>query len=143
MPTRKPRTVTDFALVLDSPTDDINTVHNFIENVWESNPEVDAMDRLRFETALIELAANVIQHGGKGGQLVAKLTITVDDDVVRGQITDQSEPGAVELGLREMPDEYAESGRGIAFIQRLVDVLHYERRDDENLWMIEKRRTHG
>lgn len=135
--------MTDFVLVLDSPTDDINTVHNFIENVWESNPELDAMDRLRFETALIELAANVIQHGGKGGSIVATVSLSIDDDVIRGQIVDQSEAGAVELGLREMPDEYAESGRGIAFIQRLVDVLHYERNGGDNLWMIEKRRTHA
>lgn len=129
------------ALVLNSPADDINTVHDYIERVWAENDDLDEMDRLRFETAIIELAANVIQHGDNGDGVSAEVLITVDSDTIRGRITDSSEAGRVELALREMPDEMAESGRGIAFIQRLVDVLHYERREGENVWMIEKRRT--
>lgn len=129
------------ALVLNSPADDINTVHDYIERVWAEHDDLDEMDRLRFETAIIELAANVIQHGDDGDGVSAEVLITIDRDVIRGRISDSSEAGRVELALREMPDEMAESGRGIAFIQRLVDVLHYERRAGENVWMIEKRRT--
>ena len=129
------------ALVLNSPADDINTVHDYIARVWAEHDDLDEMDRLRFETAIIELAANVIQHGDNGNGVSAEVVITVDDEVIHGRITDSSEAGRVELALRDMPDEMAESGRGIAFIQRLVDVLHYERRADENVWMIEKRRT--
>jgi len=39
-----------------------------------------------------------------------------------------------------MPAELAESGRGMALIQALVDDLHYERVGDRNLWSIEKKR---
>lgn len=133
--------MTEHLLVISSPEDDINTVHDFVARVWSEHEDLDAMDRLRFETALIELAANVIQHGANGGGIVAELTITVTNDLVRALITDHSESSHVDLSMQDMPDEYAESGRGIAFIQRLVDVFHYERQEDTNHWMIEKRRS--
>jgi serine/threonine-protein kinase RsbW len=131
--------VTD-GLVLHSPPDDLDTVQDYIQSVWSTTPGVDEMDKLKFETALVELAANIISHANGGRGVEGNLSITIDDDRIRGLITDSSGASNVELGHREMPDELAESGRGIAFIQRLVDVLHYERRDGENLWLIEKRR---
>lgn len=133
----------DEILTLRTPADDVNAVHAYIERIWALHPDLDTMDRLRFETALIELAANVIKHADDGKSIVADISITIDSDYIHGRITDSSPAVKVDLTRREMPDGDAESGRGIAFIQRLVDVLHYERRDDENLWMIEKRRTHA
>jgi serine/threonine-protein kinase RsbW len=131
--------VTD-GLVLHSPPDDLDTVQDYIQRVWSTAPGVDEMDKLKFETALVELAANIISHANGGHGVEGNLSITIDDERIRGLITDSSGASEVELGRRAMPDEMAESGRGIAFIQRLVDVLHYERRDGENLWLIEKRR---
>ena len=133
--------MTEEVLTLRSPADDINVVHAYIERVWSRHPDLDRMDRLRFETALIELAANVIQHADDGNGIVADVSIEIDDEYIRGHISDSSPAGKVDMAMRAMPDEHAESGRGIAFIQRLVDVFHYERRDDENLWMIQKRRA--
>jgi serine/threonine-protein kinase RsbW len=135
--------VTDEILTLRTPADDINVVHAYIERIWALHPSLDMMDRLRFETALIELAANVIQHADDGKSIVADISIVIDDEHIRGTISDSSPAVKVDLTRRDMPDEDAESGRGIAFIQRLVDVLHYERRDDENLWVIEKRRANA
>jgi serine/threonine-protein kinase RsbW len=133
--------VTEWPLTLRSPADDINVVHAYIERIWAEHDDLDMMDRLRFETALIELAANVIQHADDGNGIVADIAIEVDGESIRGTISDSSPAGKVDMAMREMPDELAESGRGIAFIQRLVDVFHYERRDDLNLWVVQKRRT--
>ncbi|WP_411700100.1 ATP-binding protein [Conyzicola sp.] len=127
-------------LALRCPPDDLDTVHDYIQRVWAASPELDAMDRLKFETALIELAANVIQHSNGGNGVVGTLSIAVDADRIRGSLADVSAPSEVDLADRDMPGEFAESGRGIAFIQRLVDAFHYERRQGENLWMIEKMR---
>jgi serine/threonine-protein kinase RsbW len=127
-------------LVLHSPPDDLDTVQDYIQRVWSSEPGLDAMDKLKFETALVELAANIIGHSNSGRGVEGNLSITIDDERIRALITDSSSPNSVDLGPRAMPDELAESGRGIAFIQRLVDVLHYERRGGENHWLIEKRR---
>jgi serine/threonine-protein kinase RsbW len=131
--------VTD-GLELHSPPDDVDTVHDYIQRVWSTAPELDAMDKLKIETAVVELAANIIAHANGGDAVQGKVSLTVDDESIRCRITDTARASEVDLGDRDMPDELAESGRGIAFIQRLVDVLHYERRDGENVWVIEKRR---
>jgi serine/threonine-protein kinase RsbW len=131
--------VTNELLTLRSPADDIDVVHAFYERICNAHPSLNEMDRLRFETALIELASNVIQHADDGNGIIADIQLEVSADSISATITDSSPAGKVELALREMPNEFAEHGRGIAFIQRLVDVLHYERRGDENIWRIEKR----
>lgn len=136
-------TVNDETLTLHSPPGDVNTVHEYIERIWAARPDLDPVDRVSFETALIELATNVIQHADDGNGVQAVVSITVTEHHIRGCISDMSMAADVNLAMREMPDEYEESGRGIAIIQRLVDVLHYERRDDENLWVVEKRRAHA
>jgi serine/threonine-protein kinase RsbW len=125
-------------LALNCPPDDIDTVQDYVQRVWAAAPDLDSMDKLKFETAIVELAANVIQHADEGNGVTATVVVTVDGERIRGSVADSSGASSVTLAPREMPDEMAESGRGIAFIQRLVDVLHYERRDGENLWMIEK-----
>jgi serine/threonine-protein kinase RsbW len=125
-------------LALSCPPDDIDTVQDYVQRVWAAAPDLDSMDKLKFETAIVELAANVIQHADEGNGVTATVVVTVDGERIRGSVADSSSASSVTLAPREMPDEMAESGRGIAFIQRLVDVLHYERRDGENLWMIEK-----
>ena len=131
-------------LALHSPPDDVDTVQDYIQRVWSESPELDSMDKLKFETALVELAANIIKHSNDGGGVEGSLSITIHPDRIRCDITDTSEASNIALDTRQMPGEFAESGRGIAFIQRLVDVLHYERRGGENLWMIEKlRERHG
>ena len=40
-----------------------------------------------------------------------------------------------------MPEELAESGRGIALIQALVDELEYVRSGSSNHWRISRSRT--
>lgn len=130
--------VTD-PLVLRCPPDDLDTVHDYVQQVLAAAPDLDTMDKLKFETAIVELAANAIQHSN-GGTVAGSLTITVDGERIRGSMSDTSAASHVALEPRDMPEELAESGRGIAFIQRLVDVLHYERRGEENVWTIEKLR---
>jgi serine/threonine-protein kinase RsbW len=49
-------------LALSCPPDDIDTVQDYVQRVWAAAPDLDSMDKLKFETAIVELAANVIQH---------------------------------------------------------------------------------
>jgi serine/threonine-protein kinase RsbW len=133
--------VSNNVLTLRSPADDIDVVHAFYARVCDGHLGLDEIDRFRFETALIELASNVIQHADDGNGIIADILLEITSDTIRATITDSSPAGEVEISLRAMPDELDEHGRGIAFIQRLVDELHYERRGAENIWRIEKRRT--
>jgi serine/threonine-protein kinase RsbW len=58
-------------------------------------------------------------------------------------LVDTADPPDVDTGPRAMPDEFAESGRGLPFIQALVDDFQYERSEGRNVWTITKNRSQG
>jgi serine/threonine-protein kinase RsbW len=127
-------------LLFSAPPSDVDAVHDFLHGVWRDDPGIDETDRMAFETALIELASNVIQHADAEG-VTCVLSVKTEDGHLRAQLSDTAEAGGVRLVGVEMPDDLAESGRGIAFIQLLVDDLSYERVDGRNVWSIAKKRT--
>ncbi|MET0590997.1 MAG: ATP-binding protein [Naasia sp.] len=122
------------ALRLSSPPDDVDTVHDFLADVWKSS-SVDPMERFRFETALIELAANVMRHAAGRDGVTCSVTIQVSDSSIEAELVDDGEPGDIDLD-RAMPDTLEESGRGIPLIRALVDEVVYSRTGDANRWHI-------
>ncbi|MEO7722587.1 MAG: ATP-binding protein [Pseudolysinimonas sp.] len=119
-----------------TPPDSVDTVHDLLEDVWTDAPSIPAGDRLRFETALIELASNVIRHADGGSGVTCTLMIETFPDRIEATLSDSGEPGNVQLAEREMPDDLSESGRGIPLIQALVDELSYDRDGSLNRWHI-------
>ncbi|MCS5733830.1 ATP-binding protein [Herbiconiux daphne] len=128
------------SLVFSSPPDDVDAVHEFLETVWAQNPGVSEFERMAFETALIELASNVIQHAAGVTGVTCVLSVTADENGLAATLADTADEGGIVLLDREMPDELSESGRGIALIQALVDELNYERVDERNVWTITRAR---
>ncbi|WP_105033696.1 ATP-binding protein [Cryobacterium aureum] len=136
-------------LTLISPPDDVNTVHALLETVWADAAHVSATDRCSFETALIELASNVIRYADTGSGVTCGLRVEVSDVALDARLSDTGATaaelfaagvsGAAGLDLRQMPDELSESGRGIALIQALVDKLEYTRNGDLNHWHIARK----
>lgn len=133
--------MTERAIDFRTPPDSVDVVHEALASLWAERADVDEMDRIMFETALIELASNVIQHATSSTAILCHLEITADDSTIGAVLVDSADPPGIEDGPRQMPDEFAESGRGLAFIQALVDEFEHHRAGGRNVWTISKQRT--
>lgn len=119
---------------LQSPPDDVGAVHKLLKEVWAEGEEIGSADRLRFETALIELSGNVFEHAGGADGLTCWLEVTVGVDRLVAEMSDTGTALEGDVSPRAMPDELAESGRGIALLHALVDEVTYTRDGGLNRW---------
>ena len=126
-------------LSIVSPPDDVDSVHDMLESVWLSAPQVSPRDRFSFETALIELASNVIRHADGGAGVSCALTVEITAHRIVASLTDSGLAGNISLIAPSMPDELEESGRGLSIIHALVDEVGYDRSDDLNHWRISRK----
>ncbi|PRY68143.1 serine/threonine-protein kinase RsbW [Glaciihabitans tibetensis] len=128
-------------LVLRSPRDNVDLVHGFLERLWVAHADIGELDRMAFETALIELVSNVIEHADTGHGVTCVIGVTVSATTLVANLSDTADAGEIQVVGRLMPSVAAESGRGIALVQMLVDDLQYERVGEKNLWSMSRNRV--
>jgi serine/threonine-protein kinase RsbW len=133
--------MTTYTRQFASPPDDVDLVHDLLKSVWADAPAITMTDRFSFETALVELASNVIRHADNGSEITGAITIEILDDQIAATLIDTGEHTQVELTENEMPDVLAESGRGIPLINALVDHFSYDRDGRLNKWQIVRKLT--
>jgi serine/threonine-protein kinase RsbW len=115
----------------------LEAVHDGLARLWSRAPEVPDLDRLRFETAVIEIATNVVRHTSPAGDgpVRASTLLRVAPPRIEAEISDDGTLADVDLDPAPV-DDLAESGRGIALVQRAVDTLTFARRPGRNTWRI-------
>ncbi len=130
------------ARVLDAAAgpDALEHVHGLIASLWADAPDVAQADRIGFETAVIEIAANILEHACSGVRVDMRLEVDAHADRVEARFTDTGRPTLVDLAAAAMPGELAEDGRGLALARAAVDELSYERDGAVNRWRIVRRR---
>lgn len=131
--------VTLHTLQLQAPPDNVDAVHSLLETVWAHDLIVSGSDRLRFETALIELASNVLQHANTGAGVTCNLQLQISAEQIVATLRDSGASAVTGIPHAGMPDELAEGGRGLPLIHALVDELDYQRDGDINQWRIVRR----
>ena len=118
----------------------VDAAHELVDRLWGGDETLSDLDRLRFESALVEVVGNVIAHASNPpGKQVVTLRVTVSSDAewIEGRLEDDG--GRVDIDLSatpEMPNWMAESGRGLALAQALCDELTYRRQDGRNVWVV-------
>ena len=124
---------------LSVPPDDVDEVHEFLQGIWDENPHIPLRDRFSFETALVELASNIILYSVVTSSVTCDIVIETSTDQINATISDNGD--LVDLALDEhiMPDEFSESGRGIPLIKALVDNFEYGNSENKNTWRMSKR----
>jgi serine/threonine-protein kinase RsbW len=147
-PEERYRRLDDLAgrLELAAPADPemLDLVHALLEQLWASHPDVSETDRIRFETAVIEILANIVEHAfeldGEAGDTARvrrfDVSLGATDEELLASFGDNGLPIALDLSDVTMPDELAESGRGLALATAALDDLSYERVDGRNHWKL-------
>jgi serine/threonine-protein kinase RsbW len=119
------------------PPNDVDEVHESVDDFWHLNADLGDRERIRFETALVELAGNVIEHADGGERLLCQLTLQRTATALEAVLSDSG--AEVHVPFRTTmpdPEEMAESGRGIAMIELLMDDFSYERDPGGNRWRL-------
>jgi serine/threonine-protein kinase RsbW len=113
-------------------------VHDLLDRVRAEHPELAATDLMLFETAVIEIATNVVEHGCAPGTIHYSFTLEVRSDRLLGRLRDAGPP--LSESERPMPDTDSEGGRGLAIARVALDDLDYRRVDGHNEWTMVRRR---
>ena len=116
-------------------------LHDLLEEVRLAHPELREEDTSALETAVVEIAGNLVRHGGSDPPATYAFRLDVLDDRLRAEL---SHPGEVDY----RPDagdplelSLDESGRGLALAGALLDELGYHAAHGTSTWtMVRARR---
>ena len=112
----------------------LGPVHDLLTRLWADEPDVGQQDRVRFETAVAEVAANIAEHGAAAGAAHVILRLSSSPDRIQAVFEDDGAP--VETGPGQSPAVDAERGRGLLLARAAVDRLSYERHGTTNRWVL-------
>jgi serine/threonine-protein kinase RsbW len=119
----------------------LNVLHELLERVGHDHPELDAGDLMMFETAVIEVAGNVVEHGRPRGRVTWAFRLSVLPDRMEAQLSDSGEEYPGGTWGTSMPDDLLqEDGRGLALATAVLDSLDYRRSSGVNHWTMRRRR---
>ena len=112
----------------------LEPVHDLLARLWVDEPGVDQRDRIRFETAVAEVAANIVEHGAAAGAERVSLRLSSSPDRIQAVFEDDGAP--VETRPDQPPAGDAERGRGLSLARAAVDRFSYEREGATNRWVL-------
>ncbi len=116
----------------------LDAVHTLLAQAAGEHPQLDPMDVMLFETAIIEIANNVVEYGRPEGEVRWKFTIRVHGDAIEAELDDTGQVFTPAQG-KAMPGEDAEGGRGLPIAEALLDQIEFKRMDDTNHWRMVRR----
>jgi serine/threonine-protein kinase RsbW len=119
----------------------LNRLQDLLDLVRREHPELDETDVSMFETAIVEIHGNVVEHGHPPGQVIYAFELEVSSDRLVGILADTGVAAPDLSGMDELPDEMAESGRGLWLAKATLDDLQYARAGDRNTWKLVRNRT--
>lgn len=118
----------------------MHMVHAVLEQLWSQHVDVSMVDRIRFETAVIEILGNIVEHAYEmeAGDTERRFDVRLiaSDTALVASFGDDGMPNTIDLSDVVMPDEEAESGRGLALAMAAVDELSYDRSAGRNHWRL-------
>jgi serine/threonine-protein kinase RsbW len=120
----------------------LNLLHDLLARVGREHPGVGAEDLSMFETAVIEIAGNMVEHGVAPGGVTYGLRLDVRPDRLVATLWESGEPvpDAEGRSADELPEVWSERGRGLALAGTVLDELTYQRVAGGNRWQLTRLR---
>lgn len=118
--------------------DQLDAVHTLLAQAADEHPSLDPTDVMLFETAIIEIANNVVEYGRPEGEVRWKFTIRVRENEIEAELDDTGQMFTPAQG-KAMPGADAEGGRGLPIAEALLDRIEFRRMDDTNHWRMVRR----
>jgi serine/threonine-protein kinase RsbW len=120
----------------------LNLLHDLLDRVGAEHPDLDGRDLMLFETAVIEVAGNVVEHGRPQGRVAWTFRLAVLPDRLEAMLSDSGEeyPGGT-WGTTMPDDPMREDGRGLALATAVLDDLGYRRTSEVNQWTMLRHRS--
>jgi serine/threonine-protein kinase RsbW len=117
----------------------LDVVQDTFASWWGGLGLDDDQMRFRLETALVEVAANVIEHTrradtGEGRRFV--LDLTARDTELAAVLSDNGMPVAIDLRAVTMADPEDEGGRGLALAIAALDRIEHLHEGGRNIWVL-------
>jgi serine/threonine-protein kinase RsbW len=113
----------------------LEEIEGVLRQAWSENVHVPDGVRIQFGIAVGEIAANIIKHAAGGRQVQIRMELRVFPSEVWVEFIDDGEAMRADLSAAGMPDDMAESGRGLALAQTALGRLSY-RRNSVNHWTL-------
>lgn len=113
----------------------LDEIDNLLERMWSVNFHVPGAVRMEIGMAAAEIAANIVEHAGADRPVRMRMEARVGLNDVRIDFTDDGSPSTIELERVRLPHEMAETGRGLAIAQAVLQTLSY-RRHGLNRWTL-------
>jgi serine/threonine-protein kinase RsbW len=132
----------DFVLETTASPSSLDEVHDLFARLWAGADDVQLADRIAFETAVSEVAANIVEHAARYEAVAMRLVLRASHDRVEAHLEDLGYPyDAGAAAPAAVPgDPLAEHGRGLGIARALTDELMYERDGAVNRWFLLRRR---
>lgn len=118
----------------------LDRIHALFDEVREERDDVDSTDLMLLETAVIEIAGNVVAHGRPAGSIDMTMTVAVGETDLAVRIRETGQPPP-DRPSYAMPDLDAEHGRGLPLCAAILDTFDYRRVDHANEWHLGRRRS--
>lgn len=130
-------------VVVPATIESIDVVQQEFEAWWTELGADSIATRFAFETAVVEIATNIVEHTHRAEGTAGRgysLELDGDDAVVTAVFTDNGMPADIDLSTVTMADIEEESGRGLALAIAALDSLDYRHVGGRNIWTLVCRR---
>ena len=112
----------------------LEEIHDALGDFWSAHGRVPESVQMAFGIAAAEVFANIVEYAEAK---TVRMDVAMSPNHLQVGFTDDGRPVEVDLESVEMPDVFAESGRGLAIAKAALSDLSYERElPSGNRWML-------